>query len=154
MQVFGEQKLVLTQIFSGEKVVPVTAINVGSWVVTRIKTAERDGYNALQIGCVKKRYQGQDFSADWVKKPKQYFSFIREVKIADGIETYTVGQVVEATSLLTTDDFVDVFGRTKGCGFAGVVRRYNFGGPPASHGSTMGNKPGSLSFIDIVWSGY
>lgn len=138
------KKIGMTQVFDGDKVVPVTAINVEDWVITGIKVQKRDGYDALQIGLIKNRYLDQIFSKNWIKKPKQYFYFVREVKIKEPVTGIAVGQKVSSHAVLAAGDAVDVFGLTKGCGFAGVVRRHGFAGAPASHGATMGKSTGSL----------
>ncbi len=74
------KKIGMTQVFSEENIViPVTVINVADWYVTQIKTVETDGYNAVQLGCVRKKYAAEPFSADWLRKPKTYFSALKEV---------------------------------------------------------------------------
>ncbi len=138
------KKIGMTQVFDGEVVVPVTAIDVNNWVVINSKTVERDGYNAVVVGCIKKRYLEQAFSSDWTKKQKLYFSFVREIKVKNIPEDLEIGKKADFHAELNEGDTVDVFGITKGCGFAGVVRRHNFAGGPASHGSTMGKRTGSL----------
>ncbi|HSW73645.1 MAG TPA: 50S ribosomal protein L3 [Candidatus Limnocylindria bacterium] len=141
------KKVGMTQVFAGNKAVPVTVIDVAHWVITRIKTQEKDGYNAVQIARVRDRFIGKEFAAEWLKKPRNYFSLIREVKTQEIASDMAVGNTVNFHAQVATGEFVDVFGRTKGCGFAGVVRRHDFNGPPASHGHTMGKKTGSLSFM-------
>lgn len=147
------RKVGMTQIFSKESaVVPVTVINVSDWFVTDLKTMERDGYLAVQLGLVKKRYADSPFSSNWLKNPKKFFTVLREVKLKaqEQKDFPAIGSSVDLGAVLEKGIFVDVFGTTKGCGFAGVVRRHNFGGPPASHGSTMGNRTGSIgSFCSI-----
>lgn len=139
------KKIGMTQVFDGDTVVPVTAINVGCWVVTGMKTQERDGYEAIQVGCVKDRYLDQSFSKDWIKQSKKYFSFVREIKLKDPMPQIVVGTKVNSFANLIVGDKVDAFGLTKGCGFAGAVKRHGFTGGPASHGGTMGKAPGSMS---------
>lgn len=141
------KKVGMTQIFSDKGVVPVTVIDVARWVVTQVKTKERDGYDALQVGLIKDKYAAQTFDAAWILKPKTYFSFLREVAMTDELKDLAVGSPVNFHSLVTTGEYVDVTGISKGCGFAGVVKRHDFNGPPASHGSTMGKRTGSLSFM-------
>jgi len=141
------KKIGMTQVFSKENaVVPVTVIDVDGWFVTNIKTVERDGYAAVQLGLLKKRYAGSSFSADWLKKPKKHFTFLREVRVKqEEVQSLpAIGTVVDFAPFLEEGVLVDVFGISKGCGFAGVIRRHNFAGPPASHGSTMGNRTGSI----------
>ena len=125
------KKIGMTQVFSEKNmVVPVTVIDVSYWVVTQIKNEEQDGYVAVQVGRVKDRYAKQDFSIDWVKKPNNYFNFIREVKVKKDQQhpQFVVGQKVDFHLLLTAGDMVDVTGVTKGAGFAGAVRRHGFAG--------------------------
>ncbi len=141
-------KVGMTQIFAKDKVIPVTVVDVGHWLVTNIKTMNNNGYNALQVACVKKRYRNEEFSKDWLKKPNKYFSFIKDIPVAKDVSSEVViGQPVNFFSEFLKGNKVDVFGKTKGRGFAGVVKRHNFSGPPGSHGSTMGNRPGSIGFI-------
>jgi len=142
------KKIGMTQVFVKNKVVPVTVIDVAHWIVTQIKTNDSDGYSAVQVGGIKKKYVNEPFSADWLQKPKRYFATLREVRLAnDASADVKVGKPLELSAVLTVGDAVDVFGKTRGCGFAGVVKRHGFHGAPASHGSTMGRRTGSLSFM-------
>ncbi len=141
------RKIGMTQIFAGDLVVPVTAIDLSGWRITGFCYADRDGYDAVQIGHVRKRYKDSAFSQTWTKKLKQYFDMIREVKLTQPLENVKVGNQIDISQLLQEGHKVDVFGVTKGAGFAGVVRRYNFAGAPGSHGSTMGKRPGSIGSI-------
>ncbi len=139
------RKVGMTQVFADDSsVVPVTVVNTAGWFVTQIKTVENDGYNAIQVACPRKRYEGQPFAQEWLKKLKQYCLFIREIAITELPEGLTVGSSIDLASILAKDDSVDATGVTKGCGFAGVVRRHGFGGGPASHGSTFHKRPGSI----------
>jgi large subunit ribosomal protein L3 len=142
------KKIGMTQVFSDEKkVVPVTAIDLSNWYVTQIKDKEVDGYNAVQLGCVRDRYVGQNFSIDWLKNPRKYFGALKEVKIENSTLNIEVGQLASLSTLLSEGDIVDVFGITKGAGFQGVVKRHGFAGGRASHGATFGRFTGSLSFM-------
>ena len=95
------KKIGMTQVFDENKVIPVTAIDINNWFVTQIKTKEQDGYNAVQIGCVKDKYVEQDFSLDWLKKPKKYFSSLREIRNNDDTPIdMTVGQLADVASIL------------------------------------------------------
>lgn len=143
---FWGKKLGMTQIFSESKVVPVTVVDVSHWLVVGSKTEERDGYHAVVVGRVRKRFEDKEFSADWLKNLKQYFSVIKEVKSKDTAEV-TVGQPVNFHEAFEAGVSVDVRGTTKGCGFAGVVKRHGFTGGRASHGDKMGNRPGSIGFL-------
>jgi len=143
---FWGKKVGMTQLFVKGKVVPVTAIDVSSWVITQIKTKERDGYSAVQIGLPRDRYVAQPFSADWLKKTKKHFVFLKEVDMAE-VADIEVGKPADFYTQLAEDEYVNVTGTTKGSGFQGVIRRHDFNGPPGSHGDTMGRAPGGMSFM-------
>ncbi len=140
------KKIGMTQVFAQNKAVPVTVIDTSDWCITHTRTDERDGYNAVQIGCVRPRYREQNFVADWLKQPKKYFSFIREIKLDKNPTEMEleIGKPAGFLAAIQEGDKVDVFGRSKGRGFAGVVKRHGFAGPPASHGAKMGKRPGSI----------
>lgn len=141
------KKIGMTQVFINDnKVVPVTVIDVANWYVTQIKTKEKDGYEAVKLGCVKTKYADQSFSAEWLSEPRKYFSAFKEVPV-DDLTGMDIGQPAEAQSFLALGDTVDVFGVTKGAGFQGVVKRHGFAGGRASHGATFGRFPGGLSFM-------
>ncbi|MFZ5954082.1 MAG: 50S ribosomal protein L3 [Candidatus Dependentiae bacterium] len=144
---FWGKKIGMTQVFLGDKVVPVTAVDLSAWVVTQIKTKERDGYEAVQVGCLRERFKNDSFKEDWVKKPKKYFSHLKEMSVESQFDSIQIGQLVNFTQLIETGTKVNVVGTTKGGGFAGVVKRHGFAGGRASHGSKMGNKPGSSGFF-------
>jgi len=146
------RKIGMTQVFANDKVVPVTAIDVSGWYVTNIKTTEKDGYNALQVGKVKDRYKAEKYNKEWIKQPKQYYSFIREIDLAQTTTDFVVGKHIDFSQLVQLGEKVDVRSKTIGKSFAGVVKRHRFAGPPGSHGSTMGNRPGSIG--SLVKSGY
>lgn len=134
----------MTQIFSGDAVVPVTVIDTGNWLVTAIKTEERDGYHALQLGHINKKYTDKAFSPMWVRKPKEYFTILKEVRFAKPVDGFVIGRSIDLEKALSAGDAVDAFGTTKGLGFAGVMRRHNFTGGRGSHGDKTGRKPGSV----------
>src|SRR5207244_394035 len=115
------KKIGMTQVFSGNDVVPVTVIDVARWLVTRIKVKECDGYDAIQVGRVKDKFKETAFSADWLKKPKHYFSIMREIKSQEEDANVVVGSAIDFHTKVAVGEFVDAFGKTKGCGFAGVV---------------------------------
>lgn len=144
---FWGRKIGMTQVFSGNKVVPVTAVDVSRWYVTGIRTQERDGYSAVQVARVRKRYEQEAFSADWLKKLKVYFGNIYEIRCKEPVQEVAVGQEVNFHQNFEVGNKVDVTGVSKGCGFAGVVKRHNFAGGRGSHGCTMGRVPGSIGFL-------
>lgn len=144
---FWGKKLGMTQIFSGTKVVPVTVIDVSNWFILGFRTKERDGHDSAVIGLVRKRYRDKPFSKEWLKKLKDHFQVVKEIKLNDKTKELKVGQRVDFYEEFEQGAAIDVVGVTKGCGFAGVVRRHNFSGGPKTHGSTMGRRTGSIGFM-------
>lgn len=144
---FWGQKIGMTQVFAQDKVVPVTVIDISGWYVTQIKNDATDGYKAVQVGLVRKKFAQQVFSPEWLKKKQDYFEVVREVFVGEDMGMVEVGQKANFFQEYVAGDYVNVAGMTKGCGYAGVIRRHAFNGPPASHGHTMGKKPGALSFM-------
>jgi large subunit ribosomal protein L3 len=141
------RKVGMTQIFSEEKVIPVTAIEFDNWYVTEIKKNEKDGYDAVQLGSLRPKYQGKEFSNEWLKNKKKFFAILKEVSRTDLEQDVVPGQPIDFSPLLVVGEFLDVYGTTKGRGFQGVVKRHGFAGGPASHGPRMGRRPGSIGFI-------
>src|SRR3989304_7977863 len=89
------KKIGMTQVFSKENtVVPATVVDISGWYVTNIKTKERDGYNAVQVGCVRNRYLDKKFDINWIKKSKEYFLFIREIRLNKNISEMTENPIV------------------------------------------------------------
>jgi large subunit ribosomal protein L3 len=137
------KKLGMTQVYEGNKVVPVTVIDVAQWFVLRIKTIDRDGYRAVQVGRLKDRYANKPVVAEWFAKPVCYFESIREVPATEEV-TLTVGSPL-TVDLFAAGETVDVTGINIGRGFQGGVKRHGFRGGRASHGDKLGRKSGSLS---------
>ncbi len=138
------KKIGMTQLFDKNgNVVPVTVVNINNWVVTQIKTSEKDGYTSLQLGLLKNKYQDQTFSNEWLGAKQDHFLHLKEVHTGAPAD-YSVGQPVSITTVaLQEGDVVSVTGQCKGLGFQGVVKRWGFSGGPSSHGSKFHRKPGS-----------
>jgi large subunit ribosomal protein L3 len=139
-------KIGMTQVFDKDRnVVPVTVVDVGGWFVVQIKTVEKDGYAALQLGLPRCRYKGKDFSFVWLKNKKKFFRELKEVCLNGGSTDYSVGQLISVKNFSGAEsDFVDVAGTSTGRGFQGVMKRWGFAGGPGGHGSTFHRKPGSI----------
>ena len=130
------KKIGMTQIFDENgKVVPVTVVEAGPCVVSQKKTVETDGYNAVQIGF-------RDLRPKLVNKPmKGHFDksdiapkrVLRECRF-DDISTYNVGDIIKA-DVFTNGDKIDIVGTSKGKGYAGVIKRWNFRRLKETHGS-------------------
>jgi large subunit ribosomal protein L3 len=128
------KKLGMTQIFDeAGGVIPVTAIEVGPCVITQVKTLERDGYEALQLGVGQKKRLTKP-ERGHRRKSGASSRTLREVRIA-GAENYQPGQVLKA-DIFEAGQKVDVTGTSKGKGFAGTVKRHGFAGGPKTHGQS------------------
>src|SRR5579863_7824959 len=139
-------KLGMTQVFDDDgRIVPVTVVKAGPCVVTAVRTAERDGYAGVQLGYgeinprkVTKPVAGH-FSAAGVT-PRRYLA---ELRTSDASE-YTLGQEITAETF-AAGQIVDVTGKSKGKGTAGVMKRHGFRGLSASHGTQRKHRsPGSI----------
>lgn len=140
------RKLGMTQVYDAQNVlVPVTVVEAGPCTVVQVKTAETDGYNAVQIGYAAKKPKntpagelGHAKKAGLDHAPR----VLAEVRLKD-VPTLKVGDVVNA-SAFAEGQFVDVVGVTKGKGFQGVVKRWRVAGGPASHGSMFHRRIGAI----------
>ena len=142
------KKVGMTQVFADNgKVVPVTVIDLAHWIVTQIKTKARDGYDAIQLGRLRKRFENKEFSEQWLHERSNYFGAFREVRILSEAHDLQVGKSADIEALLAKGDNVDIFGITIGRGFQGGVKRHGFRGGPASHGDNLGRRPGSIGFM-------
>jgi large subunit ribosomal protein L3 len=138
------KKLGMTQVFDEDgSAVGVTAVEVEPSVVLQVKTKDKDGYDAIQIGYgrTKQKNVTKPLQGHLNKANKGFFRFIREFPSQS--ETYDVGQEITA-DIFKTGDYVDVVGTSKGKGFQGVVKRHGFGGGRATHGSMHHRAPGSI----------
>jgi large subunit ribosomal protein L3 len=135
------KKIGMTRVFRDNEAVAMTAVEVGPCFVTQVKTKEKDGYNALQLGF------GQ---AKRLNKPQKghlggmaELSLLHEFRI-DNLADVKREEKIDI-SLLKPGDLVKVAGLSKGRGFAGVVKRYHFAGGPKSHGQSDRHRaPGSI----------
>jgi len=136
------KKLGMTQIFKDNgKVEAVTAIEAGPCAVVQVKTAAKEGYNALQIGFGQAKRLSSPQKGHL--KDLGQFRYLREFR-ADDIEGVQVGDRIDV-SLFQAGDLVDVTGVSKGKGFAGVVKRHGFAGGPKTHGQSDRHRhPGSI----------
>ena len=139
------KKLGMSQLFSpdGEST-PVTVIQAGPCTITQIKSVENDGYNALQLGFGEKKPQGttKPLLGHLKKCGKGPFKVIKEVRVSD-VADFELGQEISA-EIFQIGELVHVMGRSKGKGFAGTVKRWNFSIGPRSHGGMNKRPPGSI----------
>ena len=139
------RKVGMTEVFSTDgKLIPVTVIEVEPNVVTQVKTVDKDGYDAIQVGAFDKKVKSSNKpEMGHVKKANtQPKRFLKESR---GIDTssYTLGQVISA-DVFQSGDTVDVTGTSKGKGFQGVIKRWNQSRGPETHGSTYHRRVGSM----------
>ncbi|WP_222849083.1 50S ribosomal protein L3 [Trebonia kvetii] len=139
-------KLGMTQVFDETgQVVPVTVVQAGPCVVTAVRTPDNDGYSAVQIGFgeINPRKVTKPVAGLFEKAgvtPRRYVAEIR----TEGASEYTLGQELTA-ALFEAGQRVDVTGKSKGKGFAGVMKRHHFKGLSASHGTQRKHRsPGSI----------
>lgn len=148
------EKCGMTRVFDGVASIPVTVIKVGSNVVTQLKTLETDGYTAVQVGLV---YDADNHTKNKVKASRKskaekghlakaevgLTTALKEFRV-DSVEGFELGQSVDVT-IFEEGAMVDVFGVSKGKGFQGAVKRWNFRTQDATHGNSLSHRaPGSI----------
>jgi large subunit ribosomal protein L3 len=136
------RKVGMTQVFQDDgTMVAVSVLAIEPNTVTRLRTTDRDGYTAVQLGAeVKKKLTKPE--AGQLKDLPQVAT-VREFRV-DSVDDFEVGQTVSLGDLFTAGDEVDVTGVSKGKGFAGVIKRHNFHRGPQTHGSDHHRAPGSI----------
>jgi len=147
------KKIGMTQVFDEKgSVIPVTVIEAGPCKVVQVKTKEKDGYDAVQIGfdeIIKTKKVNKPMMGHFKKAGVPPYKILREFKMKD----LKVGDVINVEKFQKGDK-VDVSGITKGKGFQGVMKRYGYRGGPGSHGSMFNKAPGSIgssTFPSRVW---
>jgi len=139
------KKLGMTQIYSEDRrLTPVTVLQVGPCSVVQVKTEEKEGYNAVQIGFgpARERRVTQPLRGHFSKAGVQTMHVLKEVRVDDPDE-YQLGQTL-TVGVFESVAKVDVTGVSKGRGFTGVMKRWGFHGQPASHGSKTHRAAGSI----------
>ena len=138
------KKLGMTQVFAEDgAAVGVTAIEVEPSVVIQVKTKEKDGYDAIQIGYgrVKQKNVTKPLQGHFNKANKGFFRIVKELPAEAG--KHEAGQEI-ASDIFQAGEYIDVVGTSKGKGFQGVVKRHGFHGGRATHGSMFHRAPGSI----------
>ena len=140
------KKIGMTQVYDAQNVlVPVTVVEAGPCAVVQVKTAAKDGYNAVQLGFAAKKIKNTSAGElNHAKKAglEQPPRVLGEVRLADA-PTQKAGEVV-TVEIFKEGQLVDVIGVSKGKGFQGVVKRFRVGGGPAAHGSMFHRRIGSI----------
>ena len=140
------RKVGMTQVFQPDgTMVAVSVLEVRPNTVTRLRTAERDGYTAVQVGAEPASKLSKPEAGQLKDLPKEAsrLSAIREFRV-DDLAGYELGQSLAVVDLFAPGDIVDVTGVSKGKGFAGHIKRHNFHRGPKSHGSDHHREPGSI----------
>jgi large subunit ribosomal protein L3 len=138
------KKLGMTQVFADDgATVGVTVVEVEPSVIVQVKTKNKDGYDAIQLGYgrTKQKNVTKPLQGHFNKANKGFFRNLKEFQAESG--KYETGQEITA-DLFQVGDFVDVVGTSKGKGFQGVVKRHGFAGGKATHGSMHHRAPGSI----------
>ncbi len=152
------KKVGMTQIFNEHgDAIPVTVIEAGPCYVTQVRTVENDGYSAVQLGFEETKPQRltKGEKGHLARNDLPPLRYLREFRVRED-ELPEEGQRV-LVDVFEVGDFVDVVGRSKGRGFAGVMKRHGFGGGPQTHGqSDRQRAPGSIGSTTTpgrVWKG-
>ena len=136
------RKVGVTQVFQPDgTMVAVSVLAIAPNTVTRLRTTERDGYTAVQIGAEPTKKLNKPDTGQLKDLPK--VAKLREFRV-DSVDDYTVGQTLNLADLFADGDLVDVTGVSKGKGFAGHIKRHNFHRGPKTHGSDHHRAPGSI----------
>lgn len=132
----------MTQVFDADgRVHPATVLAVGPMTVTQVKTAEKDGYSAVQVGFGTRK----ESRVNKAQRTKGLFRHFREHRLTDGANAPEVGSSYSIEDAFAPGDFVAVSGLSKAKGFQGVIKRHGFAGGPKSHGQKHNaRQPGSI----------
>ena len=137
------RKVGVTQVFQDDgTMVAVSVVAIQPNTVTRLRTADRDGYTAVQLGTDVAKKLNKPESGQLKDLPK--VATVREFRV-DAVDDYEVGQTLSVEDMFSAGDLVDVTGVSKGKGFAGVIKRHKFSSNRASHGNSITTRaPGSI----------
>lgn len=137
------KKVGMTRVFKDDKAIPVTVIKAGPCVVVQKKTIETDGYNAIQIGFeeIPERKANKPLMGHFKKAQVQPVRYLREFRV-DNVDDYQIGQKIDV-SIFSEGEKIDLIGNSKGRGYSGVMKRWNFSGGEKTHGSKFHRDLGS-----------
>ncbi|HWP63133.1 MAG TPA: 50S ribosomal protein L3 [Candidatus Binatia bacterium] len=136
------RKIGMTSLFEADgTVVPVSVVEIEPNTVTRLRTPDRDGYTAVQLGAGRARRLTKPVAGQLKGLPP--VKTLREFRV-DSVEGLEVGQSLGVADVFAAGELVDVTGVSKGRGFAGTVKRHHFKRGPKTHGSDNYRKPGSI----------
>jgi len=150
------KKVGMTRIYKGDKAIPVTVIKAGPCVVIQKKTVETDGYNAIQVGFeeIPERKANKPLLGHFKKAELKPYRFLREFKV-ENPDDYKIGQEINV-SIFSEGEKIDLVGKSKGRGYTGSMKRWNFSGGESSHGSKFHRglgSTGNASYPSKVFKG-
>jgi large subunit ribosomal protein L3 len=137
------KKIGMTRVYDANgKATPVTVIEAGGNTVLQVKSQEKNGYDSVQVGfdSQKESRVSKPLLGHFRKANAEPKKFVREFRLSSPVE----GDLNLGVSQFEVGQFVDVIGRSKGKGFQGVVKKHNFAGQPAAHGSKMHRRNGAI----------
>lgn len=145
------KKVGMTKIFNEEgQMIPVTIVEAGPCYVLQKKSLDKDGYSAIQVGFSSKKMNrvNRPAKGHFAKAGKGMFYFVKEFRMSEEeVNAFELGQEV-SVDIFTKGEFVDVSGKSKGRGFSGVIKRWNFGGGRKTHGSKFHRANGSTGMCE------
>ena len=153
------KKIGMTRVFDEDgRSIPVTVIDVSGNVFVQVKTTEKDGYAAVQLGFDDQKAQRVNLPElghfkQWKAQPKKK---VQEYRVNGDEDLPNVEETELGAESFEEGQWVDVIGTSKGKGFQGVYKRFNFGGLPQSHGSMMHRRPGGVGMgtdPGRIWKG-
>ncbi|MGB4755253.1 MAG: 50S ribosomal protein L3, partial [Fervidobacterium sp.] len=138
------RKVGMTRLWKGDKVVPVTVLKAGPCYVVQKKTVEKDGYNAVQIGFdeTKEKKLPKPLLGVFKKANVKPLRVLKEFR-TDNVDQYTIGQEI-TVAIFEEGDKIDITGWSKGRGYSGAMKRWNFQGGPKAHGAKFHRELGSV----------
>jgi large subunit ribosomal protein L3 len=137
------KKIGMTRVYDANgKATPVTVIEAGDNTVLQVKSQEKNSYDSVQVGfdSQKESRVSKPLLGHFKKANTEPKKFVREFRLSSPVE----GELNLGVSQFEVGQFVDVIGRSKGKGFQGVVKKHNFAGQPAAHGSKMHRRNGAI----------
>lgn len=159
MQAILGKKIGMTQLINAQgNFIPCTVLEAGPCLVTDVKTTEKHGYKAIQIGYgddVKEKNLPKAYKVQFTKKNLQLKRWLREVRL-ETAENFEVGQEIKV-DIFKSGDLLDIQGASIGKGFAGGMKKWHWRGGPGSHGSMFHRRIGSVgasSFPSRTWPGH
>ncbi|MGB9614792.1 MAG: 50S ribosomal protein L3 [Fervidobacterium sp.] len=138
------RKVGMTRLWKDDKVIPVTVLKAGPCVVVQKKTVEKDGYNAVQVGFeeISEKKLTKPMLGVFKKANVRPMRVLKEFRV-ENVDEYSVGQEI-TVAIFQEGDKIDITGWSKGRGYSGAMKRWNFQGGPKAHGAKFHRELGSV----------